>query len=533
MKYISFCLKNLEPIKIGSQNVSETAAFCLDYITGAAIRGAVIGKMIQHGYSMDDTAKKRRLLQHVRFLNAYPVAGEERSYPAPFCYMADKKKLTQYTGENLEIKCIGDSGIEQYKVVKKEPFVIYRGEAVEGLKVKKQFQLHISVNGRNAGSDKERAMFRYESIAAGHTFKAIIVLDSESVALEHEIVEQLKDGSIYYLGGSKGSGYGKCIVYGNLQVSEHNPEHNAELAYAEGNDLYFYYLSDAILQNPSGEISDHIDEDYMATMLGVDEITYHGGAVDNVVITGYNNTWNAALPQVMGIRSGTIQHYRIHGAVSQQLQERIQDFEQKGVGLRKEDGFGRFIVIQKPNRKCWKQYQQQRTEKAVVALSEESTEQLQMILNRLYIQYALQRTEAYISQVGRRLERWHIKVSSSQVGKLIEKVRRYQIMTPAEAKEDLQNYFTHMQEKKNNQRVYRSFIDTRIGEVNLKEYMLHCLEQSDKILLFQSVLTAEQLQAGGVKPDISSEDIYFLNTRYLENLLRYLRKCCDEEGKRC
>ena len=76
MKYINFTITTLEPLKMGSHNISEGTALALDYIAGSAIRGAVMEAYLRR-YRADlerNKTLKLNLLKNLRFLNAYPVA---------------------------------------------------------------------------------------------------------------------------------------------------------------------------------------------------------------------------------------------------------------------------------------------------------------------------------------------------------------------------------------------------------------------------------------------------------------------------
>src|SRR5690606_26606484 len=97
------------------------------------------------------------------------------------------------------------------------------------VKVEKVSNLHI--NKRK----EKNILFRYEAIKKGQVFGGIIKAEEDTYV--DEIVNLLED-EIIYIGGSKGSGYGKCIIE-DVQVLDENPE---EKIFKINDDEEFVYI---------------------------------------------------------------------------------------------------------------------------------------------------------------------------------------------------------------------------------------------------------------------------------------------------
>ncbi|UXZ08634.1 hypothetical protein F1B95_05360 [Clostridium perfringens] len=75
----------------------------------------------------------------------------------------------------------------------------------------------------------------------------------------------MKEGN-FYLGGSKGSGYGKCKI-SSIKILEENPQVNyleeqnllKELCSHKCKEFYLFFISDAILRNDLGLITNSPD----------------------------------------------------------------------------------------------------------------------------------------------------------------------------------------------------------------------------------------------------------------------------------
>ena len=97
-------------------------------------------------------------------------------------------------------------------------------------KSRKVSNLHINKKG------EKNKLFRYESIKKDQIFSGIIKVVKDEYVQE---VLNLFSNEAVYIGGSKGSGYGRCIIE-NMKVLEGNPE---DVDYTvDDNKDYLYIL---------------------------------------------------------------------------------------------------------------------------------------------------------------------------------------------------------------------------------------------------------------------------------------------------
>lgn len=528
MKYINYRVTALEPIKMGSQSVTASVEYCLDYLAGSSLRGAFIHALLkQYGYNLDkEKGIKKELLRQVYFLNAYPEYQGQRTTPAPFCFWAEKKSLAGYDGSELKITTEFSPG---YKICRKESFVNLSKDSVEGVKVQKQFKLHVSVNNDKKDTD----MFRYEVIERQQSFVGIIMLQDKEIESEKGIVnlsEKLKaltDNKIMYIGGSKGSGYGKCRVE-FLSETEINPEINQSIEGEMGEDLYIYFLSDGILKNQEGEISSQIDLRYLKDLFGAEKAELKNGWQENTIITGYNNVWGTVLPQVEGIKAGTIQHYHLSGIKDISHAERqMKVLEERGIGDRRTDGYGRILFIKKPFQELWKRLENRREADKIIKLDKTDEEQLKMLVTSLYCN----KLERLIDKavVDTKLE--PKKVSDTQIRNIMDILTKCEMEPSINLDEKFKEYFEQLEGRKNNRQYDRAFIDSCINKEPLKDILLRYAKncQNGKWFMEQQQFSAN-IKINGIEPELSKQQTYQYVIKYLSKLCHYICKERKNEG---
>ena len=529
--YYSYKIRLLEPVKMGSQMKSDNTEYALNYIAGTALRGAFVNAYLRaEKLNLDeDKALKKLLLKDMYFLNAYPVAGDERTIPAPLCFMAGKKELNDYEGQDLAVKSVfDDTDKTGDKVVKKEPFVQLEDTTVHGVKVKKEFRLHISVNGRDEKA--ERALFRYESIAPGQEFIGLIRLE-EAIGTDKALANakvkaflSMLENLTVYVGGSKGSGYGRCQVTGLGTVDE---EVVMQDQAAKEQEFYVYFLSDAILMNQDGTMASAIPEDYLQQKLGLKTVKKQSGAADSVRITGYNSTWGKSLPQFEGIKAGSIFRYSWSGEWSE---EKVKALRDQGVGLRRQEGFGRILILRRMDYRVWNRYEEKKDGDSWNGAwaSEEVKTQAQQLLKALYREKVLRGIDHLVVQEAAKVS--NFRLTRAQLGKILELTQHANYESADKAQMRFEEYFRHMEEKRNNLAAFRAFTGTRIGDRNMSEYILDLIWTVDQVPAFTQKDGFGKLELDGLvyEPDRAAVKEY--NLMFLEKFVRYLLRDISKKG---
>ncbi len=343
-KYISFNIEALEDLKLAQTNVQIDSEDTLEYIPGSSIRGAFIYKYIEK-YGVEDINQgihREKLLKGgIKFLNAYPEYDDERSIPLPKIYFSTKESMRLFDMEEDALELT--EGLDNllpldYERVRKPEFAGYKDDALHKIDVEKISNLHINK------SKEKNSLFRYEAIKRNQIFKGIIKVENESYI--NEIKEIFEDAEIY-IGGSKGSGYGRCKIT-SMEELEENPEYEPfkERDCFEKN-IYILALSDIIYRNDLGQYKTKFEEEYLCKELGLKKIEYVDSIIDIKNITSYNNKWNCRTPQIIGIKGGSVFKYKIvDGEINK---DKLMEFMDKGIGERRADGFGRFVILDSLN----------------------------------------------------------------------------------------------------------------------------------------------------------------------------------------
>lgn len=527
MKYLYYRINTLEAIKMGSQMVSNSIHYSLNHLAGSSLRGALIHSYLrQYAVNLDeDAGLKVSLLKGVYFLNAYPAAGEKMSLPAPWNFFGAKKELSLYQGEPVNVKNAFEGVQAGDKAVKKEPFVLYEEDAVYGIKVNKKFQLHINL--KDNGKNQRRSMYRYEAIEAGQSFIGAVAFTDGAEELMTGFEELLQSRKIIYVGGSKGSGYGKCEIE---YLKDYGNEKPAALKHFTDNEFYVYFVSDALIINEQGEMVSYIDEKYLSEKLGLEETVYEGGVSDSVKITGYNATWKSSLPQYEGVKAGSIHRYSYRGKLDD---DKINELENKGIGLRKEDGYGRILIIGNLLQKKWQRLGSELTDMPDVSLSEESQAILRdVVLKGLYEEKVLRSIDRKVVEEYGAIR--NNRLRNSQLGKLRDKIDFYQgnrgKKAMESAKADIEQYFAHMSDKKNNLAAYRQFEDTVIGEHSFDHYVKEFIKSSSDVNLFTGQAGFKPISAGGVTYTPDESTVFRLNMVFMEKFIRYILRNAEKEA---
>lgn len=536
MRYLFFEIYTEEPVKMSGQTKAEETQGSLDYITGSSIRGAMIGqyeKVFQTKLS-EKPELKRKLLKEVRFLNAYPIAADpqtkkkRRTLPAPMGFLAEKKKLDTYDGSRIHIKSLfhpSETGtFQEDRPCAAEPFVCLSEDTVYGVTVEKEFQLHISVNASKIHG-QERAMFRYEAILPGQSFCGAVITKEGTLA--EQIKELIKTGS-FYLGGSRGSGYGKVRM---KLLEEMTTETDYRGRWEKGQrELFLYYLSDAVIYDSYGNLSGHVPVDLLETNLGIKNVRYEQGMGKVVSITGYNSVWRAAMPQMTGIKAGTVQRYSFDGGDITQLEEKIQAFQEKGVGERRQEGYGRILILSEGfQQKYWQGIhgicEQPKT--VSVSLGDKEKAQAEFLLGGIYRQQVLRRIDRNVVETAKNLRK--VSLTPSQLGKLQDLFAKAEYEDIQDMKAKVEKYFANMKDKRTPKAFYQ-YQDTHIGNKSFYEYIKEFMYNCDKAEVFtgsRRYPVCDLSKEVQYRPD--RKEVFRYNMLFMKKFLQYLLRDKKEE----
>ncbi|UHA72130.1 hypothetical protein [Paenibacillus sp. 481] len=352
-RYSVIEIVNLEPLKIGAvgskANQTEPSK---DYVPGSTIRGAMISQLI-HNNSFDEHQKE--ILTKLECYNAYPYHGEHIYLPTPqhlrmnkhqwrkakvLARSSDEEQMQTIKISNLLDTCKEQDG-EQDKNTLEFRFLSVQDKNIRGMNAVKEYRLHHNMSRKQDEKERDN-LFRYQALAAGHTFRAIVSYDQ---SIEHVIVPVLKQSTKWYLGGAKGSGYGLCQLrlIAHVQTDFHAAKkalglHTAAMPTAD--KLTITCLSDCICRDTYGQPVNAIPTDEIESLIGV-PVKLKRQYVQTGITEGYNATWKARYPKETTLKAGSVLEYELQKELTQQEKiQMIQALESKLIGYRTQDGFG-------------------------------------------------------------------------------------------------------------------------------------------------------------------------------------------------
>ena len=529
VKYIAYDIETLEDVKLAQTNIQIDAEETLEYIPGSSVRGAFIYEYIKKNNVKDinqGVHRKKLLTGGIKFLNAYPEYDGLRSIPLPKAYFAAKDdiKYSELAHVPLKLKLALDTELPQeYERVRKPEFVGYLDGVLYGVDVQKIYNLHINSNR------EKNILYRYEAIKRGQTFKGIIKADDDSYVDE---IKELFNGKCVYIGGSKGSGYGRCIIK-NMEVMEENPEYELfeDKDYFE-EYIYLIALSDIIYRNKYGQYKTSIDGEYLSEELGLKDIEYVDSIIETKNITSFNNKWNCHTPQIVGIKAGSVFKYKIQGDIDE---DRLLEFMDRGIGERKADGFGRFVIVDSLEDSClfYEKHNAYEEEFATLynRLSEEEKLQLKDIVNRIYRKNVEEHIGHIVIEKSKNI-REQKQMNKSQWGNFMKLFGYLSTLSPEEG---IEMYRENMSEIKNKRSTsYKQLVRVKYGDESLIKLFDEMIEKSTDLEYFYNYLFKDvrRIRIGDMCSEIDKNFSYKATLKALVELIRFqIMAVYEEEGK--
>lgn len=517
-KYIVYDIYPYENLKFSKTNMQIESEETMDYIPATAIRGAYIYKYISKNKigDINEGIHREKLLKgKIKFLNAYPKYKEIRSIAFPRSYFAPKEEM-KVSSEKIEVK----SGLDRklapgYQNYRKTEFATIKDDGYISVNIEKISNLHIN---KMKGREKNK-LFRYEAIKKGQVFQAIIKIEDKKDLKE---VEELFKDEIVYLGGSKGSGYGKCRIR-NMKVVDENPEYRYfENKGGFDKHIYLLALSDIIFRNEVGEYKTFIDEETLAKALNLKNVKYIDSSIDVKVITNFNNKWNCSTPAINAIKAGSVFKYSIEGKVDE---EKLEKFLDQGIGERKQDGFGRFVILNNISDSIV--YKNEGLEvlgknKKAISVKNEDREDVKKIIDIIYEKRLRDSISQRVIEIDEKLVNTK-DMSDSQWGSLKELFKSLIYEDLEDGIEICNKYIDNIKSKRSNSHRKTDKVNYKDGEKTIKllEFFKKFVESSRDLKSFENELDREVVSIGNLKSSIDEDFLYRHKMEILSELCRY------------
>ncbi|MGV8145508.1 MAG: RAMP superfamily CRISPR-associated protein [Alkaliphilus sp.] len=519
MKYITFTITAKENLKIGSSVFQSDVESTRSYITGSAVRGAFIYNVMMENQgidvSQDEKYKSMFFGGGVKFLNANicDKSNGLASFPFPLCYIANKQEMKKGKDKTAIYNDFAEHS-ESYDKYRKAEFFIKEDDVAIKIKPKKTYTLHITKQKTAKNGKKDVGIYRYEAIKKGQSFSGELIVEEEYL---DECKRILRKG-VFYLGGSKGTGYGRCEIDGIKTSDLSNSAYLKEGQQNFANDIYIYFLSDTIIYDANGCVSTIIDEKYLEEKLDLEGVEYVDSRVSNTVIGGYNNKWGCRLPQINGIKAGSVLKYSFDANIDL---EKISALEAEGFGQRREEGFGQVMILSEISFNTVEE-REIKVSNEEINLSKADKKLLRKILKNIYDNQLERQIEFKLYQIFKK-EKVSFRIKNTQRGRLVNLFRVAQTMSKSEAIPSIEKFLEDVVRRQStNKTIVEQFKDSKIEGKSISEYIyeiLGMIKRNDIQALERLLdIKADEYELDGVKPHITSDELFAISMKYLEKL---------------
>ncbi len=374
-RYLPYTLTLQSPAIISALGGDPNSSSTLPFIPGAAVRGAMAKSLGDPG---NDPAKQQEFRDlifggRVRYFHAYPSRGEFRSVPVPLSLRREKDDpgnhqcdlfdLAAFEGHPAADEDPGSIWPEEQLAPLPQRFLTIGSAQPVILQTDMSARLHHQRDRQKGRAWKDQqghthgAIFAYESIDAGQTFQGVIQVrcatDEEVNQTERRVKELL--GSLILVGRSRRAGYGgmAALQWGNVRHREVQGVGREGLRPVASDipkgDLFRLLLTAAaIVRHPE---TGHLDPAALPALI---ETRLQGQAKVLRIrwafepVGGFNRTWRLELPQILAVSAGSV---FVLEALQPIPHGDLLALEHEGLGERKEEGFGRFVFLDKPMQK--------------------------------------------------------------------------------------------------------------------------------------------------------------------------------------
>lgn len=344
MQALTFEIVLQEPLLAGqAQSGEENSTVAFNFVPGSMIRGALIARYQQVRREPLDAAdpKSRALFFDgtIRYLNGYLVHPRQgvRMLPTPASWYGRKDEPEKEGAQVYDrARTTLPDTDESYKAIQ-TPFCWWGEEddKVQFMVPTMQQLAHNFSRNRSRKEAETSGVFRYEAIAPGQRFAAAIIAKdgAEELALLQRIQPLLRER--FFLGGSQTGGYG-AVEIENVQLNPRWQEYQPSTSRDEEGRLVLTCLSDVILRNDAGEMTDGLHE-----WVGLAEPSEGPRSFHKLRrVGGFNRKWGLPLPQSWAIQTGSVFLFEANKA----NWERLAELAESGIGERQAEGFGRVAL---------------------------------------------------------------------------------------------------------------------------------------------------------------------------------------------
>lgn len=360
--FLHYQLTLTAPCMVGTQNTDPNSRSGKSFVPGANVRGAVARAMLD-AKRPDAEIAALVASPDVRFLNAYKQEANRRSLPTPVGFRRIKNPL--YEDNDDDAQCRNDADMlllpearldndeEGQREPIKSAFLVPANQEYTVAEPHRTANIHQRRNRDTGATTEDKAdddtetVFQYEALAAGQSFRGVVVLHGEAVAKADDLI-RLLTGSSLWLGRSARSGYGGVPVV-EVFVKQSpttrtylDREGDLPRDVSEGTLFDVRLTADAVLRDPlTGQHDPHCLQDALVERFGASSARIEGTLVQTGTAHGYNALWRTHLPAVPCAKAGSIVRFTATQEISRDELVRLCA---EPIGERISEGMGAFVV---------------------------------------------------------------------------------------------------------------------------------------------------------------------------------------------
>ena len=515
MATITYKIELLEPLLIAEAGGDENTTISADYISGTAMRGALIGR---YGTINLKDEKTRRLFfsDQTLFLNAYL----ENCVPTPRSWFFEKGEE-----ETIYDFAVEDEDRELEKPGKVSMRYVGQGNYFDA--PQREVRIQTARNreyGRARGTEAKEGEFpgnvyQYEPLSAGQSFVGQLLCRDEDV---RELEKRLQGE--FHLGSGRTAGYGRVnITLCDKKEYSASPENNEDQG---ENPIIVTLMSDVLVRDQYGVFS--ADPNTLAHTLlpqretqGIETqgiASLQGTFIETTLVGGFNRKWGLFLPQQRAVAMGSVLVFK---DLTEAQLGRLETLVENGVGERLNEGFGRIAINWQSSATIDFRKENKKNDAQAVELTDKNAKQLaQMMVNR-------RQERAWEQEMLSHLHRSH----DIQLVKKVKKSQLYRLRL------ELQNRINGLSKQETPQEVRQQLVKylTNLGERNStkRQWSEEALEWCRDIITQkrEKVDLASTISLGQISAESDERTILIHNLRYLDACLERAAKLKREEGE--
>ena len=337
MYSLDYKIKTLSPVIItGNNDNGLTETF--DYITGSSVLGMFAARFIKESKLNSSIAHEDGkfhnlfLAGNVIFSNAYPVVNDGNRdltfLPTPLSVQKNKKEdfIINLAVKKTDIKTasVGDyARLEDDNIISYKPF--------------HQMYFHHYRKDRLKRQEEENGIFNYDSLNEDQVFAGTIC------GSEHDLIEfkgLLGSNFAARIGRSRNTQYGEVEV-SLLEMGLIEPQFDIGK-----NEILLTFTAPVILQNKFGfpDVSLSTLNNYLLVSLGDKKFKISEYFARSETVENYLAVWGFKKPTAKAISSGATYRIAFTDEIDEDVEEKLGELVQSGLGERKNEGYGRLLI---------------------------------------------------------------------------------------------------------------------------------------------------------------------------------------------